>query len=274
MSRPLASLVAIGLAIACADPGAPTARPIEPLLVTNGAPTGPAAFQAVGALLYDFNRNGAWDGDDALCTGALIAPTVFLTAAHCVNWLPAGSALAVTFDDALYPALTPAVAAASFHYADRRSLRPSDPGDVAVVILAAGSTTGITPYQLAPAGHLDQLARRGGLIGSMFVNVGYGTTAARTGAPAFGYDGTRKVSRSRFSALNDPFVGLLMQSAATGEGGDCYGDSGGPKFVDGDLQRIVAVVSWGDRPCRGVSYNYRVDLPAARAFLAQFVTLP
>ena len=40
----------------------------------------------VGALLV------AWpypDGPvDIVCTGTLIAPTIFLTAAHCVNWMP------------------------------------------------------------------------------------------------------------------------------------------------------------------------------------------
>lgn len=259
--------------VGCADVATPIRPPIDPLLIANGAPTGPAAFASVGALLYDFNRDGIYNGDDALCTGALISPTVFLTAAHCVNFFPAGSALHVSFDDQLYPTAS-SIAAVSYAYPDRSTLHPSDPGDLAVVVLPAGSTAGLTPYSVAPAGHLNALSAKGGLVGASFVNAGYGTVPSRTGPPSFSYDGVRRASTSRFSALNGPFLGLLMQSAATGQGGDCYGDSGGPKFVAGDPQRIVAVVSWGDRQCRGISSNYRVDLPAARAFLANYVTLP
>jgi hypothetical protein len=67
---------------------------------------------------------------------------------------------------------------------------------------------------------------------------------------------------------------LLMQNSATGEGGDCYGDSGGPKFIKGDNSTIYAIVITGDVYCRATTWDYRVDTPNARAFLGQFVTLP
>ncbi len=53
----------------------------------NGAPDATGASQAVGALRYDFDGNGAYNANDAFCVGTLIASTVVLTAAHCVEFL-------------------------------------------------------------------------------------------------------------------------------------------------------------------------------------------
>jgi len=64
-----------------------------------------------------------------------------------------------------------------------------------------------------------------------------------------------------------------MNSDATGEGGTCFVDSGGPKFVP-ETDMIVAVQSGGDRICRAESWAHRLDTPQARAFIGQFVTLP
>ena len=65
-----------------------------------------------------------------------------------------------------------------------------------------------------------------------------------------------------------------MNSYATGEGGICLGDSGGPKFLDGNPTMVVAVTTWVDNMCRASNFNQRVDTQAARAFLGQFVSLP
>jgi hypothetical protein len=62
-----------------------------------------------------------------------------------------------------------------------------------------------------------------------------------------------------------------MNTSATGEGGDCYGDSGGPKFLAGNTSMIVGPCSWGDTPCRSLSKNYRLDTASARTFLSRFV---
>src|SRR5688572_11287568 len=96
-----AALAALAtLAAGCADPAAGPA-PSAPSLIVSGTPTG-SAYANVGALLFDFDRNRRIDGDDAVCTGSLISPTVFLTAAHCVEFLPAGSQLYVSFSPDLY----------------------------------------------------------------------------------------------------------------------------------------------------------------------------
>ena len=58
---------------------------------------------------------------------------------------------------------------------------------------------------------------------------------------------------------------------ATGNGGTCYGDSGGPHFLDGV---VVALTITGDAPCKALDKTYRLDTPWAQEFLAQFVALP
>jgi hypothetical protein len=54
-------------------------------------------------------------------------------------------------------------------------------------------------------------------------------------------------------------------------GGVCFGDSGGPRLL-GNV--VVAVTSTGNKNCTGQGISYRLDTPAARAFLSAFVTLP
>ena len=58
-----------------------------------------------------------------------------------------------------------------------------------------------------------------------------------------------------------------------GDGGTCYGDSGGPNFL-GSTDIVAATTVTGDTPCRATNVDYRMDTASARAFLQQFVTLP
>lgn len=277
MSRRLSYAVVLALAFAAACANQPTApgglSASGSLAITNGSPTGAGSYQNVGALLYDFDGNGVWNGDDLLCSGSLIGPTVFLTAGHCLSFLPAGSALRVSFaPDLNAPGITTIVATG--FAIDPRYGGGADPVDLGVVTLPSGSTAGITPLGLPTAGLLDSLAARGGLRGQDFVNVGYGADATRKGPPALTYGGERLFSLSPFMSLEPLWLGLHMTTAATHKGGDCYGDSGSPKFISGDSSMIVATVSWGDIPCRTLSKNYRLDTASARSFLGQYVSLP
>ncbi len=64
---------------------------------------------------------------------------------------------------------------------------------------------------------------------------------------------------------------------ATGDGGTCYGDSGGPHFIwiDGVETNIVASITvTGDAQCKALDTTYRMDTEAARDFLGGFLTLP
>jgi hypothetical protein len=60
---------------------------------------------------------------------------------------------------------------------------------------------------------------------------------------------------------------------STGNGGTCYGDSGGPNFL-GTSQIIAGITITGDAVCRSTNVVYRLDTESARAFLSQYVTLP
>jgi hypothetical protein len=146
--------------------------------------------------------------------------------------------------------------------------------DLAVIILPDGSTKGLTPYRLPTLGELDALQAQNGLKDAVFYNVGYGTSATRTGQPGFPYDGKRSYSQSVFSSLQPYWLELLMNTSATGLGGDCYGDSGGPKFLSTNMGVVYATVTTGDMNCRATTKDYRTDTQSARDFLGQFVKLP
>jgi hypothetical protein len=62
---------------------------------------------------------------------------------------------------------------------------------------------------------------------------------------------------------------------STGDGGTCFGDSGGPNFFTHDGEPLIAAITIkGDAVCRATNVVYRLDTESAREFLARFVTLP
>jgi hypothetical protein len=276
--RFLATLTAVSvLAGACTEGPAPTSSD-GPSLIVNGSPTGAQQYQSVGALLVDWwPPLGVVNGDDQWCTGTLISPTVFVTAAHCVTGAaetPPGTQFHVTFAADLLKGGIKIIPATSYAFDPAYGHDQANLHDLAVIILPAGSTRGLTPVGLPKAGELDRLSAQGAMSKTLFVNVGYGSSASRTGPPSFGWDGKRNMSKSEFMGLQPTWLGLLMNTSATGEGGDCYGDSGGPKFVDGNPNTIYATVTTGDYPCRATTWDWRLDTPEARTFLARYVTLP
>lgn len=275
LSRSLGLVAGSLLMAACADVVPPTGlqRVQGTAAIQGGEPTGDHRYTNVGGLLVDFVPRGL-NGDDLVCTGSLIAPDVFLTAAHCVVGWPANIQFHVSFASDLYSPTATFIRATGWVRDPRYGHDQAKLHDLALVFLPAGSTAGITPVKLPTLGALDALAAKGRLSKTMFVNVGYGVQANRTGVPQFGYDGLRNMSLSEFMALQPTWLGLLMNAAATGEGGDCYGDSGGPKFIDGDDTVIYATVTTGDMNCRATTWDWRLDTREAREFLGQYVTLP
>ena len=274
----LLTILLVSALAACGDAVvAPSTRAMnmQPEFIVNGEPTG-NAFSSVGALLFDRDGNGQLDGNDEICTGSLIAPDVFLTAAHCVEHpsIPPGTQFYVSFAPDLNAGGIKTIAAEHVVHDPEFGHDIAKLHDLALVFLPAGSTAGMTPYTLPPADFLDNAAAKGALSKVMFVNVGYGDNATRHGKTTFSNDDVRKSSLSEFMSLTSGLLKLLMNTSATGEGGVCFGDSGGPKFLASDVTTVVALASLADPNCRATTSSWRLDTPEARGFLGLYLTLP
>jgi hypothetical protein len=225
--------------------------------ITNGAPDGTAHPQ-VGALLAPKPYS---DGTWATCSGTLISPTVFLTAAHCDQDV---TRVAVTFD-AEYHAATGTTWWGAWHADPAYSGAQSDPHDIAVVVLER-AVTGVTPAPLPAAGSLAALPK-----GTPITSVGYGAQSVTVEkGPTFHYADVRYAATGTLTTVTPSWLRASM-NPTLGDGGTCYGDSGGPNFV-GDI--LAATTITGDFRCRATNVDYRLDTPSARDFLRHYVTLP
>ena len=245
--------------------------------ITFGEPDG-NAHPFVGSMVLRIPGEGVFQW----CSGTLISENVFMTASHCtapvdptLESIP-GAEMLVTFD--------PTISEGGTFYTGTWYTNPnygagngaSDTGDIAVIVL--DQSPGITPASLPMAGLLDQLKASHVLKNTRFTAVGYGTIRETN---TTGFAGILdNVDRNRveqgFLSLTDAWLNLPM-TLTTGDGGTCYGDSGGPHFIhlNGVETTIVASLTvTGDAPCVALDKTYRTDTPAARAFLSDFVTLP
>ena len=216
----------------------------------------------VGALV------GTFDGQTyPYCSGTLISPTVFLTAAHCDIGT---STVYVTFDSA-YTSKSK-LYEGTFHADPLYNHSQSDPHDIAVVVFEK-PIEGIEPAQLPTLGQFDSVSKD-----QKFTAVGYGGQEAvnQPGGPVIGYLDTREYAVSTFNAVGPGYL-RLSQNPATGNGGTCYGDSGGPNFLGAgstETDIIAGITITGDALCKSTNVIYRLDTESALTFLANYVTLP
>jgi hypothetical protein len=250
----LAGIVVVVATLASASPAA---------AITYGEPDG-NGHPEVGALLAPQPYS---DGTWATCSGTLISSTVFLTAAHCDQDV---SRVAVTFDSS-YDAATGTTYWGTWHADPNYNQAQSDPHDIAVVVLDK-AVKGITPARLPQAGSLSSLR-----LGTRFTSVGYGAQAVTIEkGPTFHYADVRYVATGGLEALNPSWLRISM-NPALGDGGTCYGDSGGPNFLGAGASEtniVAGTTITGDFMCRATNVDYRLDTPSARVFLGQYVTLP
>ena len=231
------------------------------LAITYGQPDG-NRHPEVGALVGTFSS-----GTFPYCSGTLISPTVFLTAAHCNVGT---SRVYVTFDpnysskSKLY--------AGTYYFDPQYNQAQSDTHDIAVVVFDK-PVTNIAPARLPKAGQMDALS-----VNQKFTAVGYGAQEVQNqpGGPVNAYYDIREFAVSSLNAVNPTWL-RLSQNAATGDGGTCYGDSGGPNFLGAGASEtnvVAGTTITGDVFCKATNVIYRTDTPSARNFLSGFVALP
>ena len=221
------------------------------------------------------------DGDILpICSGTMIAANVFLTASHCTTFFeqdlaPEGYEAFVSLDGSipfgdLTSNSTNLLAVAHVVSNPNFNQRQSDPQDIAVLILE--ENVSVTPAELPSCGLLDQLSAQNGLKSAVFTPVGYGVQNRVVGGGVPFFQDLNPVPRmfafSSFNSIKRSFL-HLSQNPSTGNGGTCFGDSGGPNFltVNGE-ELLVAITITGDAVCRSTTAAYRLDIESAQAFLA------
>jgi hypothetical protein len=228
----------------------------------------------VGLMVAGFEDDGAfipaWR-----CSGALISPTVFVTAGHCTFGADRAQ---LWFDTSLEPNRAdfgyPFVGDASgtTHTLDGYDDDRFYLADLGVVVL--DEPVEMDRYaSLAELGAVDRLDK--GRNRAQVTAVGYGlqqvvpvtrADLTRYRADAMVVDTTGVLGLRREFGTSG--IGSFSISGDARGGGTCFGDSGGP-VLQGDT--ILGVVSFGmNGVCGGIGGIYRVDRAAELAFIGSF----
>lgn len=200
------------------------------------------------------------------CSGTLLSATLFLTAGHCTE-APAAH-VEIWFDEDVesgipgngYPFKGDTGGTPYTHpQYDPRAFFLFDLG---VVVLKPGIT--MSQYGGLPQLNvLDKLAKSRGTQDVTFTAVGYGLQQSFPDQASFLEHNVRvrMLARPHLVQINTGLTGdfsvLLSNNANTG--GTCFGDSGGPNFID-DTNVVGGVTSFGlNGNCAGTGGVYRVD---------------
>ena len=229
------------------------------------------AHPYVGLMVaLDGDGNPLWR-----CSGALISPTVYVTAGHCTQ-APAAAAT-IWFDADVesgipgngYPFAGDVVGTTHTHpLYDPEAFFLFDLG---VVVL--DEPFDLSEYATLPElDQLDAMKTRRGKQDVTFTAVGYGLQWIN---PVFiESERVRMSATPHLLQINTPgFTGdisiLLSNNHSTG--GTCFGDSGGPNFI-GDSNVIGGVTSFGiNGNCAGTGGVYRIDRADDLNFINSFL---
>ena len=246
--------------------------------ITYGFVDSNNTFRNVGAFIVMSPTTGEIF---PICSGTMITANVFLTASHCTaaftqDFAPEGFVAFVSLDQSIpFGSLTSnkTVLLPVAHVVTNPDFNQSqsDSGDIGVLILER-NVRGVTPATLPTCGLLDQLVAQNGLKTATFTNVGYGVQNRVVGGGVPFFQDLNPIPRmfsfSTFNSLNGGYL-RLSQNPSTGNGGTCFGDSGGPNFLTVDGQQvIVSITITGDTVCRSTNVVYRLDTVSAQGFFA------
>lgn len=199
-------------------------------VLINGNPVQTGAFKFVVRI-----RTG-----NAGCTASVVGPRVVATAAHCAN---TGATSTFSIDGVTYSA--------------KITRHPDYPGvdrDLALGVIDKDVV--LTEY--GSVANAVDLAK----VGDALRLMGYGCTQPG------GTGGNDGVLREGMATITG-FSGNDIVTGKAGEGALCFGDSGGPSFLQGNGKLInIAQNSKGDIKVR--SYLARWDAPTGQSFLVSF----
>lgn len=203
------------------------------------------------------------------CSGALLTPTVFLTAGHCAEGAVSAKVwFASTGASATNPDFVTGQPYAHPGF-DGFATFPNT-SDVGVVVLDTEVVLD-TYAQLAAPGFLDAYAKVSKKKATIqFTAVGYGLQDSHPDVIAAPdrYQATTDLV-SLVNANTDGWNLRTSNNAVTG--GTCPGDSGGPFLVAG-TDTVVSLNSFSNSGhCSGADYSYRVDTEYAQDWLARFL---
>ena len=278
------------------------AAPAAAISSQNSSPAPERTEVGFVGVAVDVDGDGTLDVLDGYCSGTMVDADTFLTAAHCTDNFPSGQRFFVSLEQDVFGVLIAGAGLPPDEFIELGLTNGwivegdmhRDPGfpanfgfpnaadqhDIAVIDFADRDTTPadlwtFTPATLPTADQLDAIGARA-LDGHDWWVVGYGAQEAVRGPGGHTHPEAfvRLKAQLDFTALRKAWVQLAMNESRD-LGGVCYGDSGGPTFVDIDGTPVLAAVtSWGDIPCYATHVAYRTDTPSAREFLADFVELP
>lgn len=251
--------------------------------ITYGQPDGGEHPQVAALVLQE------GDGTAAvfrmLCSGTLVDTDTIVTAAHCAEIAASDypeAEVRATFDavldddgddpsttpDLVHPG-APLTGHLEWHERYGSSWAAKNPYDLAVFELDE-PYFGAAPAALPTQGLLDDSDARW----TTYTTVGYGVerTTNQAAHQVLSYYGFQRRSVEQTLRSVTGSWATFSSNQATGDGGTCYGDSGGPHFDEDGT--VVAITVMGDPFCKSLDKAYRLDTPWALDFLADHVEQP
>jgi hypothetical protein len=237
MRRPLAfALLALAF-LACVDPQDPPPEPRTGTghqeIVGGTIDTGDPAVPIVAI------------GNGGLCTGTVISPHVILTAGHCI-----GQNITIRFENEYGDGTGPVIAAVDTETEPQGA-------DMGLIAMASAAPVTPLPYNTTPLeSHINEPTRI----------VGFGVTSEN------GQDsGIKRQGMANLDGVAADEGGIIITS--NDPQGTCYGDSGGPNFMNfGGGEVVVGVTTTGTDICgSGQDIGSRVD--SFQSWIAGFVAM-